>query len=169
MSYSITRRTALSMALQALVARAAVARAGSTPFGIGTRKMPSGQLATDVLPPTVGGFRRDALADAARVPADDALYVTYRRGTDSVSIGAGVAATSDDARAAVETAAQETREQLRRSNRRDELPRMLQDLAGEPAYVAVSDFIAWSRDRHFFAARASSPRALAAFMQAFPY
>ena len=29
--------------------------------------------------------------------------------------------------------------------------------------------LAWSRDRHFFAARASSPRALAAFMHAFPY
>jgi hypothetical protein len=169
MSCTITRRAALSIALQALVARAAVARVGPTPFGIANRTMPSGHLATDLLPPTVGGFRREALTDAARVPTDDELLVTYRRGTDSVSLGASVADTSDEARAAVETAAHATREHLRLTDRRDELPRMLQDLAGEPAYVAVSDFIAWSRDRHFFAARASSPRALAAFMHAFPY
>jgi hypothetical protein len=169
MSPVLNRRAALTLALQALVVRSAHARVGPVPFNVGRRPMPTSDATAELLPPRVGAFQRDALPATAKVPADEEMYVTYRRGTDSVSVGVSRPGSVDDARAAVETALQETRDELRRTGRREELPRIMQDLKGDPAYVAVSDFMAWSRGGYFFAAKASHPRALAGFMQAFPY
>ena len=170
MTNPITRRTALALALQALAARATLARTGPTPFNLGARRMPAGDQASDLLPVTVGEFERGRLPDGLRVPTEDEpLHVAYRRGSDSVIVSALVPATVGDARAAVDVAARDTRDLLRRTDRRQDLPRIVQDLGGDPAYVALGAFVAWSRGSHVFAARASSPHALAAFMQAFPY
>jgi hypothetical protein len=169
MSPILSRRAALALALQALVVRSAHARVGPVPFNVARRPMPTGDAAAELLPPRVGPFQRDALPATAKVSSDEELYVTYRRGTDSVSVGVSRPGTVDDARAAVQTALQETRDELRRTGRRDELPRLMQDVKSDPAYVAVSDFMAWSRGGYFFAAKANNPRALTGFMQAFPY
>ena len=170
MANPISRRTALSLALQALAARAALARTGPTPFNLGSRPMPFGDPASDLLPVMVDGFERARLPERLRVPsADEPLHVAYRRGSDSVIVSALAPATEDEARAAVNAAARATRDRLHRTDRRQDLPRIVQDLGGDPAYVALGAFVAWSRGRHFFAARASSPHALAAFMQAFPH
>ncbi|HTV01694.1 MAG TPA: hypothetical protein VMF13_14200 [Luteitalea sp.] len=170
MSPVLSRRAALALTLQALVARSVHARVGPVPFNVGRKPMPTSEAPADLLPARVGEFRRDALpSSTAKVPSDEELYVTYRRGPDSVSVGVSLPGSADDARAAVETAATETRDELRRTGRRDELPRLMQDLKGDPAFVAASDFMAWTRGRYFFAAKANNPRALAGFMQAFPY
>lgn len=169
MSNTLTRRAALTIALQALVARATLAQAGAAPFNLARRPMPTGEAAADLLPAMVGPFRRDALPPYARVPGDGELHATYRRGADSVRFGVSVPGNAGAARAAIASAAQHTRDQLRRSGRQGDLPRIMQDLQGDPAYVAVGDFIAWSRGGYFFAARASSPHALSSFMQAFLY
>ena len=127
--------------------------------------MPIGDQVAEVLPVTVGGFERGRLPDGFRVPTGEQLHLAYRRGSDSVIVDASLQATAADARAAVDTAARETRDELHRTDRRQDLPRIVQDLRGDPAYVALSEFVAWSRGRYFFAARASSPHALAAFMK----
>ena len=162
---TFTRRTALTLALQSLVARAALARTGPAPFNLDAYKMPTGDKVADVLPARVGDYEREAVPAGARVPIDEEFYVTYRRGAEHVSVGASIPGTPDDAREAVKTAAQETRDELRRTNRSQDLPRIAQDLRGDPAYLAVGDFVAWSKGRYFLAAKASSPRTLATFMQ----
>jgi hypothetical protein len=169
MANTFTRRTALSLALQALAARAALARTGPTPFNLGTRRSPAGNVVSELLPVAVGGFERGRLPDGLRVPPEEPLHVAYRRGSDSVIASASVTTSADVARAAVEAAARKTRDDLGRAGRRQDLPRIVQDLSGDPAYVAIGDFVAWSRGSHVFVARASSPHTLAAFMQAFPY
>ncbi|AMY09935.1 hypothetical protein LuPra_03162 [Luteitalea pratensis] len=169
MANTITRRTALSLALHALAARAALARTGPTPFNLEALRMPIGDQVAELLPVIVGGFERGRLPDGMRVPADEALHVRYQRGSDVVIVDATLPATAADARAAVDTAAREKRDELRRTDRQQDLPRIVQDLRSDPAYVALGAFVAWSRGRYFFAARASSPHALAAFMQAFPH
>ena len=169
MANTITRRTALSIALQALAARAALARTGPTPFNRGARSMPVGDDAAELLPVAVGGFERGRLPGGLRLPGDEPLHVAYRRGSDSVIASASLTATADDARAAVDAAARRTRDEVRRADRRQDLPRIVQDLGGDPAYVALGEFVSWSRGSYVFVARASSPHALAAFMQAFPY
>ena len=132
--------------------------------------MPVGDQASDLLPLTLDGFERGRLPEGFRVPStDEPLHVAYRRGADSVVVSAIMPATADEARAAVHAAARDVREQLHRTDRQQDVPRIVQDLGGDPAYVALGSFVAWSRGRHFFAARASSPHALAAFMQAFPF
>ena len=70
MTNPITRRTALALALQALAARATLARTGPTPFNLGARRMPAGDQASDLLPVTVGGFERGRLPDGLRVPTE---------------------------------------------------------------------------------------------------
>jgi len=166
---TFTRRTALSLALQALAARAALARTGPTPFNLGARRMPSGDEAGELLPVVVGGFERVRLPQGLRLPADEPLHVAYQRGADSVVASASLMPTQDAARAKVDAAARETRDELRRMDRRHDLPRIVQDLGGDPAYVALGTFVAWSRGPYVFVARASSPHALAAFMHAFPH
>ena len=163
---TFTRRTALTLALQSLVARAALARTRAAPFDLDAYRMPTGDTVADVLPARVGDFERESVPATGRVPTEEALYVTYRRGAENVSVGASIPGTLEDAREAVKTAAQETRDQLRRTNRRQELPRIVQDLQGDPAYVAVGDFVAWSKGRYFLAAKSNSPRTLATFMRA---
>jgi hypothetical protein len=166
---TITRRTALSLALQALAARAALARTGPTPFNLGARRMPAGDDAAALLPVGVGGFERERLPDGLRLPPDEPLHVAYRRGADSVVASASLLPGAASARAEVEAAARDTRDRLRRTGRRQDLPRIVQDLDGDPAYIALGAFLAWSRGPYFFVARASSPHALATFMLAFPH
>ena len=146
-----------------LTALPATAAESAAPFGVDRRPQPQGANLEQLLPATVGAFRREALAKGARLASDEDLNVTYGDGKDSVDVGLSRPETVDDAREAVKVS-------------RDEAVQSKVPMAGaryslktDPAYFQAGDFVAWTRGTYFFYAKASSPAALARFMAAFPY
>jgi hypothetical protein len=150
-------------AVGALTALPALAGESAAPFGVDRRPQPQGANLEQLLPATVGTFRREALAKDARLASDEDLNVSYVDGKDSVDVGLSRPETVEDAREAIKVS-------------RDEAVQSKVPMTGarlslktDPAYFQAGDFIAWSRGTYFFYAKASSPAALARFMTAFPY
>lgn len=125
--------------------------------------MPSGTDLAALLPATVGAFTRDELPADAKLSADEDLNVDYRSGSDTVSFGLSRPDSVADARDAIEVTRDEavaSKVPMRDAN---------YSVTTDPAYFHAGDFVAWTRGRYFFYAKASSPAVLERFMAAFPY
>lgn len=141
------------------------AGAASLPYGLESRPSPEGRTLDEVLPREVGGFVRGPLDGFTDVPANADLNVDYRDERSTVTVGVTVAESPDLARSAVRAA----RSLCGGGRRTSRAPEVVESLDGDPSFVKTGDFIAWSRGRHFFYVKASSPAALDHFMRHFPY
>jgi hypothetical protein len=161
----LTRRVALVSGFIASLAflSSGVAHGQESPFSIHARPMPSGTDLAVLLPAAVGGFKRDALQEDAKLKADEDLNVDYRSGADTVNVGLSKPESVEDAREAIKVSRDEA--VLSKVPMRD----AKYSVKTDPAYFYVGDFVAWSRGQYFFYAKANSPAALAAFMSAFPF
>jgi hypothetical protein len=161
----LTRRSALVSGFIASMAflSSGAAHGQESPFSIHARPMPSGADLAVLLPAAVGGFKRDALQEDAKLKADEDLNVDYRSGADTVNVGLSKPESVEDAREAIKVSRDEA--VLSKVPMRD----AKYSVKTDPAYFYVGDFVAWSRGQYFFYAKANSPAALAAFMSAFPF
>lgn len=144
--------------------------AGSTgtmpaPYGLEARPSPEGRSLEEVLPREVGSFVRGPLDGFTDLPANADLNVDYRDERGAVTVGVAVAESPELAQSAVRAA----RSLCGMGPRRSPAPGVVESLDGDPSFVKAADFMAWSRGRHFFYVKASSPQALDHFMSHFPY
>jgi hypothetical protein len=137
----------------------------SLPYGLESRPRPEGRSLEEVLPREVGSFVRGPLDGFTDLPANADLNVDYRDERATVTVGVTVAESPELARSAVRAA----RSMCGKAPRGSPAPAVVESLDGDPAFVKAGDFIAWSRGRHFFYVKASSPAALDQFMRHFPY
>jgi hypothetical protein len=166
MSHSVfTRRAVLVSMCAGSAAMMCVAQAANEepPFALHKRPMPQGEDLNVLLPAMLGPFKRDALAADAKLKSDEDLNVTYRAGNETVNVGLSRADTVDDARDAINV----SREEAKAS--KVPLKGEKLSLKTDPAYFHVGDFIAWTRGRYFFYAKASSPATLTRFMAVYPF
>lgn len=139
------------------------APASAVPFDLDKRPMPSGSDLETLLPRVVGTFKRPPLAPGLEPPTNQDLNVTYTSGSDSVNVGFSMPEKPEYAHDAIQLAKDE-------ATGGEALHDTDQYVVGkEPSYFRTADFIAWSRGRYFYYAKASSAAALEAFMKAFPY
>lgn len=135
------------------------------PYGLESRPSPEGRSLEEVLPREVGSFIRGPLDGFTDLPANADLNVDYHDERGAVTIGVTVAESPDLARGAVRAA----RSLCGTGPHRAPAPAVVESLDGDPSFVKAADFMAWSRGRHFFYVKASSPAALDHFMRHFPY
>lgn len=141
------------------------AGAATVPYGLESRPSPEGRSLEEVLPREVGGFIRGPIDGFTDLPANADLNVDYHDERGAVTVGVTVAESPDLARRAVRAA----RSLCGTTPRRSPAPAVVESLDGDPSFVKAADFMAWSRGRHFFYVKASSPAALDHFMRHFPY
>ena len=135
----------------------------AVPYGIDKRPMPAGTDLEVLVPKTVGTFERPPLPKGAKPPVNEDLNVSYVSGTDKVDFGFSIPESPADAHEAVNVARDEA------SASKVDM-RSAQYVSGrDPSYFKSADFMAWTRGRYFFYAKASSAPALDRFMQQFPF
>jgi hypothetical protein len=131
---------------------------GPMPYGFAARPLPTAGAVPDILPDSLGKFKRSALDGGF-----DDFSATYTSGTDKIRINGSQEVSMRAAQAVVM--------QFARTN---SASTSVQQLNGDPSYfLSAPDKgparLVWSRDRWFFDVQASSKAALDAFMSVFKY
>jgi hypothetical protein len=149
-----------------LAASAAPVRTGSSPppYGIDRRPMPTGNDPEQLLPATVGPFRRDSVA--GQDPGGP-IYANYAAGRRAVFVELGICGEPGAARRALATAKAETDAEF------PDIPQQA-SLDTEPAFLKTTTrlgaFMAWTRGGYYFSAHArGGDDDLDEFLKSFPY
>jgi hypothetical protein len=142
----------------------AIVQVGEVPYGIAQRPMPQGSDPDTLLPRQVGAYVREPIAPAGKGAP---IYANYRSGAATVFVELGVCDDVQEARAAFETARDES------VGESGDAPKV--NVEGDDLNCALrvnesGAFITWTRGRYFFSAHAKGGEtSLDEFMTAFPY
>jgi hypothetical protein len=150
------------IALRPLAAERPVAK-GTAPYALDMRPAPTGTDLERLLPMKIGDFTRPAFPPGTKPKSDEDLNIDYTSGKDSVNVGFSIPDSMADAHEAIKV----SRDEGKASG--VDMARASFSIDTEPAWFKSPDFIAWSRGRYFFYAKASTPVALDRFMRAFPW
>lgn len=149
--------------------------AGTAPYGIEKRPMPTSLDLESLLPKRVGPYERVMLerSEQRGTTPDEikldgsSVYATYRNGDKEIFVELGVNTKAEDAQASLEVAADDSTGGFPSDPK-------LGSIGTEPSFMIVDNesgaFIAWTRGGYFFSANAKDGKAdLDAFMNAFPF
>jgi hypothetical protein len=136
----------------------------AAPYGLDQRPAPDGFVPDALLPGAVGPFVRSALPEGTLNQHED-VTVSYSDARGRVDVGFSMNESSAMAQQAVRSA-RAYAVQLARSGAH---PPCQESIGGDPSFVKAHDYIAWSRGRFFFYAKATDGATLDRFMSAFPY
>lgn len=135
------------------------------PYGLAGRPVPEGEDLDVLLPPQVGPFIRDPI----ETPTDKymPIYANYRRGAATVFVELGINDDAGCAQVALATAKAETDAEF------PGVPQLFVKRQGVSCLRTVNRlgaFVAWTRGRYYFSARAKGGETdLNEFMAAFPF
>ena len=131
---------------------------GSSPYGLAARPLPTVTGIGDVLPETLGAFKRTAISGSF-----DTFSATYTSDKDKITLAGSRAVSVRAAQASVAQAARTARDSV-----------IGEQLDADPSYsLTGSDKgpvrLIWSHNRWFFDVQATSRAALDEFMNGFKY
>lgn len=134
----------------------------AAPYGLDQRPAPDAFDPNVLLPTSVGPFLRSPLPDGTLNQYED-ISVTYQDERGRIDIGFSMNESDVLARHAVRSARVYARRLAGAVNPCQE------SLDSEPSFVKAPDYIAWSRGRFFFYAKATDGATLDRFMERFPF
>jgi len=149
--------------------------AGSAPYGIERRPMPTGLELDKLLPKQVGPYervmleksqQRGTIAESISVDGDG-VYATYRNDDKEVFVEFSVASSAEYAQSSWDVVVGDANKGVYPTDPH------FGSFRTEPSYLKVVNndgaFFAWTRGGYFITASAKSEAALDAFINAFPY
>jgi hypothetical protein len=128
------------------------------PYNLAVRPVPNAKTAADLLPQTLGNFKRGAITGNIQD-----FQTTYTNGTDKIQLSGSQTVSLVEAQAFVSMFEQANK----LTGKENHL------LNSDPSFVEIQGAtlvqLAWSHNRYYFAIKAPSQAALDAFMQVFKY
>lgn len=134
----------------------------TAPYGLDSRPLPETFDPNVLLPPAVGSFLRSPLPDGTLNQFED-ISVTYQDEAGRVDIGFSMNESDQLAQHAVRSARVYARHLAGSGSPCQE------SIGSDPSFVKAPAYIAWSRGRFFFYAKATDGATLDRFMETFPF